>query len=260
MSVYVLECSEEGERLEKQNSARLYNVENEISEIDFKEGSRILDVGCGTGALTRSILNNYKNVHITGVDLSSLRQNQAADLIQPNLRSRVRFVCDDITKDTLSENAYDYVVSRFVMHHLEDPLATLRSMKRTLKPSGEMVIIDSDGILFNFFCNDLWIMSALDKIRSNFKIDMFAARKMKSYFHKIELTKVRTRIIPMHFSGEDMKLEAQQYRERFVFMKPVLEKILGESDYLRFSHGYVAALESGEAELFYNKFVCQGIK
>lgn len=261
MGEYILENDNEADRLERQNSGELYNVAEELSGISFSNYKKILDVGCGTGALTREIVKRNSDVEIVAVDFSEVRLKQAQLYLSSNYRDRVVFQHANImSKEGMLEKSYDCVVSRFVLHHLPNPSLAVVNMVASLKNEGKLIVIDSDGIMFNFYCSDKKLMSLLNTVRENFEYDFMIGRKLKSMFIDAGLTEVDSRMIPMHFVGESLKLEVSQYRERFGVMMPYFVKVLGERDANSLVSGYISTLERGAGELFYNKFVCTGVK
>tara|TARA_R110002049_G_scaffold26841_1_gene93098 strand:- start:291 stop:695 length:405 start_codon:yes stop_codon:yes gene_type:complete len=133
-------------------------------------------------------------------------------------------------------------------------------MYRILDDGGRLITIDSDGILFNYYSSNKWVMKKLDLIKKSFKIDMYIGRKLRSYYHDLGLKNVDVRMIPMHFTGQELISEVEQYQDRFKFMKKIFDKILGQQDNLRFKTEYLDDLRTGKAELFYNKFIVQGFK
>ncbi len=257
---YVLESVVEAERLETQNKNELYSVEDELKGIEFFNGEKIIDIGCGTGAVSAEILKKNSRVDLTAIDISEIRIQQAKNLLPTCYKDKIKFQCLNLMTNTLPENSFDVVISRFVLHHLEDPLQMLISMKRVLKPGGRLIIIDSDGILLNYFCTDQWLMDCLNRIQKGMKLDMFIGRKLKSYYDYMGLENIDVKMIPMHFKNESLKSEVNQYRERFSIMKEFFRELLGQTDADNFMGLYLKYLEKGSAELFYNKFVAVGYK
>lgn len=257
---YVLESELEANRLEKQNSLELYSVVNEMENIHFLDDEKIIDVGCGTCAVSLEVLRKNSNVDLTAVDVSDIRIQQTKNLLPAMYKDKIKFKCLDLMNDSLPENSFDVVISRFVLHHIKEPIQMLKSMKRILKPGGRLIIIDSDGILLNYFCNDSWLMKTLDSIRLKFNLDMYIGRKLKSYFNYIGLNSIQTKMIPMHFKDEALKAEIQQYRERFNIMQDFFVQLLGRAEAEKFINLYLHYLDNGSAELFYNKFIVIGHK
>lgn len=261
MGAYILEQESEGLRLEKQNARHIYNVAEELKEISFNPFDTVLDAGCGTGAVTRFILERHGVRKITAIDFSPERLNLNEELCR-NIKSvtKLEFLQKDLTKDLEFSERYDKILSRFVLHHLSNPFQVIQNLTANLSERGELVIVDSDGIFFNMHSSDEWLQNKLEEIRKSLKIDMYVARKLKSFFCKAGLSRVESRIITMHFKEEDLAFERQQYVERFPAVKALIASILGESDCAKFFERYLLALENNGTELFYSKFICRGWK
>lgn len=99
------------------------------------DGARVLDVGCGYGAVARSVARARPGASVFGVELDAerLRQAQAADN-PPNLR----FAAADATKE-LPPGPWNVVLLSNVLEHLEHRVAFLRELLATARP--ERVLI-----------------------------------------------------------------------------------------------------------------------
>jgi len=80
------------------------------------DGARVLDVGCGYGAVARSIARARPNVHVTGVDYDRGRLAQANASENPN---NLSFVEADATK-SVPPGPWDVVVLSNVLEHISD--------------------------------------------------------------------------------------------------------------------------------------------
>lgn len=257
MGAYILEQESEAKRLEKQNAQAIYSIKEELSEITSAEHDEILDAGCGTGAVTRHLVQYHSFKSLDAVDFSQERLDFASKSLTGE-NENINFIQADLNNLENLKCYYDLIISRFVMHHLENPSAVIKSLVNHLKPSGELVIVDSDGILFNFYCRDQWVLNVLDEIKSHLHLDMFVARKMKVLMFKAGLSELDSRIIPMHFKGADLQFEKQQYHERFEAISPWLDSVLGGEKSHDFQKRYLAAFDEPDTEIFYNKFITRG--
>lgn len=261
MGAYILEQESEGTRLEKQNARNIYSVAEELKELEFDTFNTVLDAGCGTGAITRYILEKHNVKKITAIDFSEERLKQNEEFSRKVKNStELEFLKKDLTSDLGLAHKYDLILSRFVLHHLSNPYKVVENLAQNLEANGELAIIDSDGIFFNMYSDDEWLQQKLETVRKELKVDMFVARKLKSFFFKANLKNVESRIITMHFTGDDLAFERQQYVERFPAVEGVIASILGAKDCQKFFERYLDALEKPGAELFYTKFICRGKK
>jgi len=102
----------------------------------LKKGQKVLDVGCGSGAITRDIVDLVgPSGKVRGVDRSSelitLAHQRYHDI--PNLT----FDCMDILADT-TEERYDVITIARTLQWIADPAPVIRKM---------LSLLDNDGIL-----------------------------------------------------------------------------------------------------------------
>jgi SAM-dependent methyltransferase len=92
---------------------------------------RILDVGCGPGALTAELVRRLGSAHVTAVD-PSVTFVDAARGRHPD----VEVHCAGAEHLPLPDDAFDGVLAQLVVHFMEDPVAGLREMGRVARPGG----------------------------------------------------------------------------------------------------------------------------
>lgn len=99
---------------------------------------RVLDVGCGTGALLEALSLAAPGAQLAGVDLSEHM------LAVARRRLGAAIDLERACAETLpfGDAAFDVVVSTNVFHFIRHPVAALAEMLRVLKPSGRVVITD----------------------------------------------------------------------------------------------------------------------
>ncbi|MGB3960994.1 MAG: class I SAM-dependent methyltransferase, partial [Sulfurimonas sp.] len=87
-------------------------ISQQIIEKTGVRSGRCLDVGCGTGALGRSIAK-YSDLHITYFDQSAEMMQFAMDYAkEENLMLRSDFLVGDVHELNLQDNTIDLVISR----------------------------------------------------------------------------------------------------------------------------------------------------
>lgn len=96
-------------------------------------GSRWLDVGCGTGALTRAILTNADPREVVGIDPSSGFIASARERIDDE---RVRFEIGDARELPAPSETFDAVVAGLALNFVPDPEGAVAEMARVVRPGG----------------------------------------------------------------------------------------------------------------------------
>ncbi len=106
---------------------------NFIAWLDISPGKRWLDVGCGTGALSASILDHAEPREVVGIDPSpgfiAYAQEHARD-------SRARFEVGDAQALPFPDGAFDAAGSGLVLNFVPEPDLAVREMTRVTRPGG----------------------------------------------------------------------------------------------------------------------------
>jgi len=110
----------------------------------IKKGQRVLDIGCGTGALT--LITARKGAEVKGIDVNpQMLEIAKKRALKANLIENIEF-CEMGVAELGSEDSesYDSIVSGLCFSELtEDELIyTLKEVKRILKPGGALLIAD----------------------------------------------------------------------------------------------------------------------
>ena len=104
-----------------------------VRRLAVPPGARWLDVGCGTGALTETVLVERSPAAIVGVDPSPDFLALAATRIP---EPRATFRPGHAQALPLEDAAVDVVVSGLVLNFVPDRVAALGEMRRVIRPGG----------------------------------------------------------------------------------------------------------------------------
>ncbi len=100
----------------------------------FCIGDSMLDIGCGVGALTRTLAPKFNQV--VGIDGSDIKISKAR---QYNAAHNISYLCT-LFEDYVPARLFDFIVSTNVLEHVHDPVAFLQRLKSWLSPNGLLVM------------------------------------------------------------------------------------------------------------------------
>lgn len=115
-----------------------------LEPLDLRAGSRVLDYGCGPGAVALGMAQHLVGDagRVFGVDLNARFVADAARRAQGI--HQVSYHLVDNGRIPLAANAVDRLLCKNVLEYVPDVAATLAEFRRVLEPGGRFLLIDSD--------------------------------------------------------------------------------------------------------------------
>ncbi|MDT9685236.1 class I SAM-dependent methyltransferase [Streptomyces sp. TRM76323] len=102
-------------------------------------GLRLLDLGCGTGASTRVLLEAAPRAHVTAVDASAGMLRRALAKPWPeNVRFR-HLTVEELAAGRAGE-PYDAVFAAYLLRNVTDPDTVLTAVRALLRPGGRLAV------------------------------------------------------------------------------------------------------------------------
>jgi ubiquinone/menaquinone biosynthesis C-methylase UbiE len=164
---------------------RQHYIENMIKRQNIPKNARILDVGCGPGELTVSLLK--KGYDLWGVDISQRMIEEATKTIQENgFTEWNKGAVGDIEYLNFDDNFFDVVVAAGVIEYQKDDKKAFLEVNRVLK---------KDGFLILNITNRYSYIKILDGIYTRIKKNN-ATRRMLDFIKNRLLRKGKVRELP----------------------------------------------------------------
>lgn len=113
-----------------------------LADIAIPSGVRVLDVGCGTGVLTRALARWPGVGAVVGVDPATSLLVRARQLAEDQLN--LSFQEADGRDLPFDEAAFDVVVFDSTLSHVPGPERALAEAYRVLRPGGSLAAFDGD--------------------------------------------------------------------------------------------------------------------
>lgn len=121
-----------------------------VDHLDWGGNGTLLDIGCGSGALTIRCAKAFPQARLTGIDYWSAEWSYAKEQCERNAAvegvfDRVTFQKGDAAHLAFPDGAFDAVVSNFVFHEVrpeKDKRKVVREALRVLKKGGAFALQD----------------------------------------------------------------------------------------------------------------------
>ncbi len=117
----------------------------DFNRLDIPKGSRILDIGCGSGRHTADILQ-FEDIFVCGADLNQKDLSEAESRLCFHRNNGFinggtwGLLSSDVTRLPFKSESYDSIICSEVLEHIHDDRKAISEIIRILKPGGNLVI------------------------------------------------------------------------------------------------------------------------
>jgi SAM-dependent methyltransferase len=108
------------------------------------DAGRVLDAGCGTGALSAELLRRTERAQVVGIDFSPVYVAHASESTK---NPRAAFEIGDLTSLSFADDSFEQVYSQLVLQFVPNTGLAMRELVRVTKPGGclSAAVWDSRG-------------------------------------------------------------------------------------------------------------------
>ncbi len=119
-------------------------LESYLAELPLPDGARVLEVGCGTGAVARVIAADPRVGEVVGVDPCARFVELARERVNGGAPQSFLVADGRVLPDP--DETYDAVVLHTVLCHTPQPEELLAEAHRVLRPGGSLAVFDNDPV------------------------------------------------------------------------------------------------------------------
>jgi len=222
---------------------------------DIGRLQRILEVGCGTGAVSAAVAREHPSARVSGVDLD-LQRLEFARSHDP----ACTYAAGDGRKLPFPDHAFDLVLCHFLLLWIPSPVLALREMARVVRPGGWVIALAEPDHSARIDYPPL--LERLGRLQSDAlhwqKADPALGRRLADLFADAGLSVEETGIlgsqdISLEPTGADSDLEWR-------ILKEDIGRRVSESEWENFRTLDSAARRRGARVLFVPTFYCFGLR
>jgi ubiquinone/menaquinone biosynthesis C-methylase UbiE len=152
-------------------------LQSYLSEIEFPENTKVLEIGCGTGAVTRTLAKWHNIAETIGIDPSLVFIEKAKKL--SNGIPNIHFEKGDGRFLKFDASSFDVVIMHTIMCHVPEPELLAKEAFRVLKSGGFIAVFDGDYATMTVATGDFDPLEVcIDAFRDGFIHDKWLIRRL----------------------------------------------------------------------------------
>lgn len=170
--------------------------ETYLTLLDLAAGERVLDVGCGSGVVTRQIARRVgPRGWVVGLDPSRALLAVAQDLArEAGLTDRMEFREGSALRLPFPDGSFDAVVCVTVLSHVTNGETAIPELARVLRPGGRLGVFDFDSDMTIYTHPDRGLTRRIVAAASDAAaVDGWLGRRLPLLFGQAGLTEIRVR-------------------------------------------------------------------
>jgi ubiquinone/menaquinone biosynthesis C-methylase UbiE len=154
-----------------------------LAEIRFPEKAKVLEIGCGTGAVTRALAGWPGVGQVVGVDPSATFIAKAREFSADV--ANASFQVEDGRALSFEDDSFQVVVVHTTLCHVPEPQKLLSEAYRVLRQGGWLAVFDGDYATATVSTGDFDPLDVcVDAFRSSFVHDKWLVRRLPDLIAK----------------------------------------------------------------------------
>lgn len=222
-------------------------------QVKLQDARKVLDVGCGTGALLQELYET-SSAEVFGLDIDSQALSQASKHCNSAFLTQA-----DAHKLPFPRDCFDTVLCHFVLLWTKDPAAVIAEMKRVTRPNGAIVALaepDYPGRID--FPTGLEVIGRLQTTALERQgADPALGRRLAGLFSKNGLVDLEVGVLGGHWK---LPVPKQELDLEWDILRSDLEELLSPTELVEFHFMDAEARQSGERILYVPTFYACGRK
>lgn len=191
-------------RLERQAGAALGLETAMLRTMGLVPGSRVLDVGCGPGIVSRALAEVVRGApggRVLGVDVDPDIVAYAAGRAEDSGAEDLEFEVHDILAGPpAGGRRFDFAYCRFLLQHMTDHARVVANVAGSIVTGGVVCAVDVDDAWLS-----VWpcpppierLFALATERQGAFGGDRLVGRKLRSVFHAAGLVDIRAGVVPI---------------------------------------------------------------
>jgi ubiquinone/menaquinone biosynthesis C-methylase UbiE len=166
-----------------------------LDELHIQPGEHVLDIGCGTGVVTREVARRVGSAgRVVGLDPSGLMLSVAREIAErEGVANQIDYRVGDIRDLRLEDAIFDVLLAVTVLSHTTGAELAIPGLLRALRPGGRIGIFDLDTTSWIISHPDRELTLRIAALMATIATDGWLARRLPNLLESAGFEDVRVR-------------------------------------------------------------------
>jgi ubiquinone/menaquinone biosynthesis C-methylase UbiE len=202
----------EQERLIQQ--AQYWRNDLILRELNYQSGDKLLEIGCGAGAVLGILGTAFSDLKIAGIDLETKQIDYARQQLSKLGLTDVDLRVGDANKLPWDDNSFSHIYAIWFLEHLINPLAALKEARRVLKTEGTITITETDYrtiIVTPESADYRYLQDGLCELLLQSGGNPYIGQSLGNLLNEAGFNNVDDRALPFHYYSSKNRQKLQEF-------------------------------------------------
>jgi ubiquinone/menaquinone biosynthesis C-methylase UbiE len=200
-----------------------------LRELNYQSGDKLLEIGCGAGAVLGILGTTFPDLQISGIDLEAKQINYATQHLKNLGLNNVDLKVGNASQLPWKDNTFDRIYAIWFLEHLNNPLSVLKEAYRVLKTGGTITITETDyrtivftkseetlplqsEIFLTYYAQDYqYLQNSLCELLLQSGGNPYIGQSLGNLLLKAGFTTVENQALPFHYYSNQEPEKLQQF-------------------------------------------------
>lgn len=202
----------EQERLIQQ--AKYWRDELILKSLSYSSKDKLLEIGCGAGAVLAILAQNFPGLEISGIDLEDKQIKYAEQYLKSLNIKNIELKVGNADGLPWQNNTFDHIYAMWFLEHLSNPLSVLQEAKRVLKHQGTITITETDyrTIVVTPHSKDYqYLQNSLCELLLQSGGNPYMGQSLGNLLIDAEFNNVENKALSFHYYSQKNQQKLQQF-------------------------------------------------
>ena len=210
---YIHGCSDQEQR-RLIDQANYWKEKLILKDINYTSGERLLEIGCGVGAVLGILGTAVPGLELAGIDLQAKQINYARRYLASLGLADADLQVGNAAQLPWQDNSFDRLYSIWFLEHLSDTQPVLQEAYRVLKPGGTITLTETDYRSFLIapdFEDYRYLQAALAELFLASGGNPYIGKSLGIYLTDAGFNAVQNLPLAFHFSNAENPQELRDF-------------------------------------------------